>query len=91
MKTVTRRSRHRLQVVAPAPDDLKPRDELDVARARMRHLAPWHVEALPAMHAAHGTTAAPLTPLDRARGERLAARVLAVQIWNAGALGALEQ
>jgi hypothetical protein len=31
----------------PAPGHLAYRDDLEIARRRMRHLAPWHVEPMP--------------------------------------------
>jgi len=68
----------------PAADDIK------IARQRMRHLAPWNVEPLPLMHSVAGTPIAPPSKEARERGRRLALQILAVQMWHAGAMSALE-
>lgn len=56
-------------------------DDLTIARRRMRHLAPWHIEALPTMHSAGGCPTNALSAEQRAISERLALQVLAVQMW----------
>lgn len=59
-------------------------DEMEVARRRMRHLAPWRVTPVPAVHVA--AKPYPQPPMDAAakeRCKRLALRVLAVQMIEA--------
>lgn len=91
MNTVLRRSHVRLSAVprdgalpAPAVDDIK------IARQRMRHLAPWNVEPLPLMHSVAGIPTAPRSKEARERGRKLALQILAVQMWHASAMSALE-
>ncbi len=67
------------------------RDETETARRRMKHLAPWRVEPVPAVHVA---ARAPLAPAPmsgeaRARCKQIALNVLALQIAAAGSGGPL--
>lgn len=67
-------------------------NEFKVARRRMRHLAPWNVTPVPAMHFAvtrANTSRASITPQLRERCERLASKVLAVHMHEAVAKSAL--
>jgi len=54
----------------------------------MRHLAPWNVKPLPAMHSASGAAGEPMSATAHERSRRLAMRVLAVQLWHTTATGA---
>ena len=65
-------------------------DDLRIARQRMRHLASWNVEPLPVMHSVDGTPTAPPSKEARERGRQLALQILAVQMWHASAMSALE-
>jgi hypothetical protein len=65
-------------------------DDFRIARRRMRHLASWNVEPLPVMHSVDGTPTAPPSKEARERAHQLALHVLAVQIWQAGAMSALQ-
>lgn len=67
MSTPTPISGSRLLPVPPRPN--ADADDLDVARRRMRHLAPWLVEPLPAMHAAMGHAGEPKTSGEQSRDE----------------------
>lgn len=67
-------------------------NEFKVARQRMRHLAPWNVTPVLAMHFAVTKVNAPrvsITPQLRERCERLASKVLAVHMHEAVAKSAL--
>jgi len=69
------------EVIAP--------DDLEIACRRMRHLAPWNVRPIPMMHSVVGNPERPITTGQRERSKRLAMKVLAVQISQAGATSAL--
>lgn len=85
-----RRSRVRLSAVPSQPESVVPyADDIKIARQRMRHLAPWHVEPVPAMHSAVGRPAEPLSESAREPGRRLALQVLAIHMWHAAARSAL--
>jgi hypothetical protein len=60
-------------------------DDLETARRRMKHLAPWHVAPLPQTQLARAARTAPppLGSAEHARRKRLALQVLAVQMGNA--------
>jgi hypothetical protein len=59
-------------------------DEMTVARRRMKHLAPWRIEPIPAVHvAARSPAAAPLTGESKERYRRVALNVLAMQMAEA--------
>ena len=61
------------------------RDETETARRRMKHLAPWRVEPVPAVHvAARAALAPPMSGEARARCKQIALNVLALQIAAAG-------
>lgn len=67
-------------------------NEFKVVRQRMRHLAPWNVRPVPAMHFAVTKVTTPrvsITPQQRERCERLACKVLAVHMHEAVAKSAL--
>jgi len=64
-------------------------DDLEIACRRMRHLAPWNVRPIPMMHSVAGEPERPITTGQRERSKRLAMKVLAVQISQAGATSAL--
>jgi hypothetical protein len=51
----------------PAPKHLANRDDLEIARHRMKHLAPWHVEPMPmTQEAPRASAAGPVEkPADR--------------------------
>lgn len=92
MNPASHRSRPRLRVVPSALGTASGAEsaELTIARRRMRHLAPWHVAPLPAMHSAAGRVDEPLTSERRERREQLALHVLAVQMCEATAKSALD-
>jgi hypothetical protein len=91
MNTAMRRSRPHPSVI---PFVARPiaasADDLAIARQRMRHLVPWRVEPLPMMHSVVGTPAERPPPEERERSEHLALQVLAVQMWQAAAMSALD-
>jgi hypothetical protein len=59
-------------------------DDLETARRRMKHLAPWHVAPLPQTRLARSVPAAPpVGSAEQARRRHLALQVLAVQMGNA--------
>lgn len=67
------------------------RDETETARRRMKHLAPWRVEPVPAVHVAARDPLAPV-PMSgetRARCKQIALNVLVLQIAAAGSGGPL--
>ena len=64
-------------------------DDLTIARRRMRHLLPWHVEPLPVMHFAIAHATEPIATEQRERIEQLALQVLAVQMWLANPQSAM--
>jgi hypothetical protein len=93
MNTVTRRSPINLALASIEPNSavLPGDDDLRVARLRLRHLAPWHVEPLPTMHSSLGTPKSePLTQGGRERSKHLALQVLAIQMCQAAATSALD-
>jgi hypothetical protein len=47
----------------PAPRQLAYRDDLEIARRRMKHLAPWHVEPLPMTQ--KPASASPAGPIEK--------------------------
>jgi hypothetical protein len=56
-------------------------DEMAVARRRMKHLEPWRITPVPAVHVAQRTkAAAPLSDHAKARYKLLALNVLALQM-----------
>ena len=62
----------------------RPADETEIARRRMKHLAPWRIEPVPAVHAtARSRPAAPLSSEARERCRRVALNVLAMQMAEA--------
>ncbi len=91
MSAAAHRARVRLSAVPSPPKcDSSYADDMKIARRRMRHLAPWNVEPVPAMHAATGKPADPLNLSVRERSRRLALQVLAIHIWHAAARSALQ-
>jgi hypothetical protein len=59
-------------------------DEMDVARRRMKHLEPWRIAPVPAVHVAARTyRAAPLTQEARDRYRAVALNVLALHMATA--------
>jgi hypothetical protein len=59
-------------------------DEITVARRRMKHLAPWRIEPVPAVHvAARSAAAPPLSDESKERYRRVALNVLAMQMAEA--------
>lgn len=91
VNATSRRSRARLRAVPPVPSaDPALVDEFKIARRRMRHLAPWNVEALPPMHSNSDVRPVPLNAEARERLRQLALCVLAVQMWHATARSALQ-
>jgi len=62
------------------------RDETETARRRMKHLAPWRIEPVPAVHVAarDRLAPAPMSGAARERCKRIALNVLAIQIAAAG-------
>jgi hypothetical protein len=60
-------------------------EDLEIARRRMKHLAPWHVAPLPQTQVARTAAAAtpPATSAEQARRKHLALQVLAVQMGHA--------
>ena len=64
-------------------------DELETARRRMRHLAPWHVTPVPVQSATGAIRAAKSGGIGEERRRRLAFQVLAVQMAQAQSSGAL--
>lgn len=73
--------------VAPSPP-AGIAEDLETARRRMKHLAPWHVAPLPHTQIARaGTSASPAA--ERARRKRLALQVLALQMGYARPTSAL--
>ncbi|MDE1904024.1 MAG: hypothetical protein KGI46_09230 [Alphaproteobacteria bacterium] len=67
-----------------------PDDDIEIARQRMRHLAPWNVEPLPLMHSVDGAPMPPPSADVRERRRQLALQILAVQMWHAKATSALQ-
>lgn len=65
-------------------------DDIEIARHRMRHLAPWNVEPLPLMHSVDGAPLPPPSAEVRERRRQLALQILAVQMWHAKATSALQ-
>jgi hypothetical protein len=62
----------------------RPADETEIARRRMKHLAPWRIEPVPAVHAAaQSRPVAPLSDEARERCKRVALNVLAMQMAEA--------
>ena len=56
-------------------------EDLETARRRMKHLAPWHVAPLPQTQVAHSAPVpATVGSADQARRKHLALQVLAVQM-----------
>lgn len=56
-------------------------EDLETARRRMKHLAPWHVAPLPQTQVARSATmSAPVSSVEQARRKHLALQVLAVQM-----------
>jgi hypothetical protein len=90
MSMLPHASRSRLRVVPLRDTAGAMADDLKLARRRMRHLAPWHVEPLPAMHFAIGNPSESRTSEERERSEHVALRVLAVQMWQASATSAMD-
>lgn len=64
-------------------------DDLEIARRRMRHLAPWNVKPVPMMHSVAGKAEQPIASGQRERSKRLAMKVLAVHISQTGATSVL--
>jgi hypothetical protein len=59
-------------------------EDLETARRRMKHLAPWHVAPLPQTQVGRtGTATQPVSSTEQARRKHLALQVLAVQMGNA--------
>jgi hypothetical protein len=66
------------------------RDDLEIARRRMKHLAPWHVEPMPMpLRPATAPGASPVSGAAKARHERVALQVLALQMGYARPTSAL--
>jgi len=85
-----RRSHVRLSAVQSQPESVVLcADDIKIARQRMRHLVPWHVEPVPAMHSAAGRPTEPLSKSAREPSRRLALQVLAIHMWHAAARSAL--
>lgn len=82
------RSSQPLQVFSAAPNVATEPGDLEIARARMRHLARWHVEPLPGVHAVNGTPIVGLTEREHRNG-LAAARPMAVHILNVADVRAL--
>lgn len=77
----------RLGISGAAADFAK---DLETARRRMKHLAPWHVAPLPQTQIARaGAAAAPVSAVKQARRKRLALQVLALQMGYARPTSAL--
>jgi hypothetical protein len=69
---------------SPRMFPLSTADEMTVARRRMKHLAPWRIEPVPAVHvAARSRPWAPLTGESKERYRRVALNVLAMQMAEA--------
>lgn len=66
-----------------------PVDELETARRRLRHLAPWHVAPMPMRSATAAAPTATSRGASEERCRRLALQVLAVQMAQARARSAL--
>ena len=64
-------------------------DELEIARRRMRHLAPWHVAPMPMRSVTRAASPAKLETVGEDRCRDLALRVLAVQMALAKTTSAL--
>ena len=64
-------------------------DELETARRRMRHLAPWHVTPVPMYSSTGAVRAAKSGGTGEERRRRLALQVLAVQMAQARSTSAL--
>lgn len=76
------------------PDDVLPRaerpvGELETARRRMRHLAPWHIAPVPLRSVTGAAQRAPSRGASEERCRHLALQVLAVQMAQARARSAL--
>lgn len=90
MSNQTHDSRSRLRIVPFKPNAAGAMaDDLKIARRRMRHLVPWHVEPLPMMHSAISKPSEPRTSEERQQSEQVALRVLAVQMLQASAQSAM--
>lgn len=69
---------------APALEPAPRRDELEIARRRMKHLAPWHVAPMPMSQVApRAPASSPVSAAEKARRKHLALQVLALQMGNA--------
>lgn len=91
MSAVIRRTRARLSAVPSQSESaVVTTNDIKIARQRMRHLAHWNVEPVPAMHSAAGTLSEPLGDDARERLRRIALRILAVQMWHTTARSALQ-
>jgi hypothetical protein len=88
MESLPRRSQHRPKVV-PFTRRTAAADDLAIARRRMRHLAPWHVEPLPAMHSVIGGPGEPLSVDQREHDRELGLQMLAIHMWLASAQSAM--
>ncbi len=82
-------SRHSAVIPFPTRSARAIADDLSVARRRMRHLAPWHVEPLPMMHSVIGKPAEQLSTERREHSEQVALQVLAIQMWLTNAQSAM--
>jgi hypothetical protein len=82
----------------PAPGHLAYRDDLEIARRRMKHLAPWHVEPMPmTQEAASRPPAGPVEkpanrelPFSRSRQPTAFQLGLALHIFVSERRGALD-
>ncbi len=65
-------------------------EDLETARRRMKHLAPWHVAPLPQTQISRaGAAAGPVSASEQARRKHLALQVLALQMGYARPTSAL--
>jgi hypothetical protein len=65
-------------------------EDLEIARRRMKHLAPWHVAPLPQTQVARAPAATgPVSADEQARRKHLALQVLALQMGYARPTSAL--
>lgn len=65
-------------------------DDLETARRRMKHLAPWHVAPMPQTQVARAAPAAgPVSTAEQARRKHLALQVLALQMGHTRPTSAL--
>jgi len=77
---------------APLPPARPPAvtEDLETARRRMKHLAPWHVAPMPQTQIAHtGAVSGPVSSAEQARRKQLALQVLALQMGYARPTSAL--